>query len=112
MNANIAYQAAGLTGWVDDKVSDVSSTVVGICLVAGIIVGILIIVRNPTVGRTIVGVVVGAFIASLPVIIPAAGDLIQGDINAAGPSSSVVEQPTNIAMDGIDETAGVYELTL
>lgn len=112
MNANIAYQASGLTGWVDDKVGDANSTVVGICVLAGVIVAIIIIVRNPTVGRAIIGVLVGAFIAGLPVIIPGVGQMVQGDIDSAGPPSSVVEQTTNTAMEDLDETAGVYELTL
>ena len=58
----------------------------------GIIVAILIIAKNPTVGRAIIGVAVGAFIAGLPWIIPAVGELFRGDVEAAPAPGTVNEQ--------------------
>lgn len=87
---------SGLTGWAEEMTSDVRSLIIGILGIAGLIVALIIIVKNPTVGRTIIGVCVGAFIAGLPWIIPAVGDLLQGDLVGSGTGApyALVEQET------------------
>lgn len=112
MNTNLTYQASGLLGWVDGKVGEVNSTVATICVAAGVIIGIVIIVKNPTVGRSIIGIMVGAFIASLPWLIPGVGAMIRGDVEAAAPPVSSVEQFEMTATGAIAEGAGPYELVL
>lgn len=72
--------AAGLLDWVNDTVSEVDSTIKVILGVVGVIVGVSIIVKNPSIGRVIMGSVVGAFIVSLPWLIPAVGNMFRGDI--------------------------------
>lgn len=82
-----------LTGWIGDFVDDASGLIQAILAVVGVIVAVLIIAKNPTIGRVIVGIMVGAFIASLPWILPAVGEMFRGDIEAAGlaPYALVVE---------------------
>lgn len=73
-----------LTGWIGDFVDEASGLIAAILAVVGVIVAIMIIVKNPTVGRVIIGIMVGAFIASLPWILPAVGEMFRGDIEASG----------------------------
>lgn len=83
-----------LTDRLGDLISDANTLVVSLLVVLGIIVAVIIIAKNPTVGRTIIGVCVGAFIAGLPWIIPAVGELFRGDIEGSGtgPGYAVVEE--------------------
>jgi hypothetical protein len=111
MQANLVYQASGLTGWLDDKVDSANGIVTGVCVVAGIVIGIVIIVQRPTFGRAILGVCVGAFIAGLPWLIPAVGDLFKEDVEAAGPPASVVEEHNSVNAQAVD-SANTYTLTL
>lgn len=92
MNFVASVTADGLVDWFDGKVNEVNGVVTGVCIVVGIIVAILIIAKNPTVGRAIIGVAVGAFIAGLPWIIPAVGELFRGDVEAAPAPGTVNEQ--------------------
>lgn len=92
---DIVVTAGGLTGWAENMVGSVEGLVQMILAVVGLIVAVMIIVKNPSVGRTIIGVVVGAFIAGLPWIIPAVGDLFRGDIEGSGtgtPHAVVIEE--------------------
>lgn len=86
---------AGITGWVEDMVGSVENLVRMILGVVGLIVAVMIIIKNPTVGRSIIGICVGAFIAGLPWIVPAMGDMFRGDIEGSGagaPHAVVVEE--------------------
>lgn len=112
MNSNLTYRASGLIGWVDGKVGEVNSTIATICIAAGVIVAIIIIVKRPTVGSAIGGVAVGAFIGALPWLIPAFGALIRGDVEAASPPTSVVEQYETTASGVIVDETKPYELVL
>lgn len=86
----VAPAASGLTGWLDNILNDAENLVTAFCVIAGIVVGILIISKNPGVGRTISGVVVGAFIAGLPWIIPAVGNLFRGDLEATAQTAQLL----------------------
>lgn len=111
MHENLVYQASGLTGWLDGKVDAANGIVTGVCVVAGVLVGIIIIVKRPTFGQAIIGVCVGAFIAGLPWLIPAVGDLFKEDVEASGPPTSVIEEYGSVSAH-ISDSAGVYELML
>lgn len=95
METLLAVTAAdeGLISWAGDLVKEAKTLVSAILIVAGIVVAVMIIVKNPTVGRVITGVLVGAFIAGLPWIIPGVGGMLKGDIQASGvqPPAVVLE---------------------
>lgn len=88
---------SGFTGWMGDMVSTIDSLVGSILGVVGVILAIIIIAKNPTTGRVIIGIIVGAFAVSLPWVIPAVGDMFRGDIESAGtgsPYALVIEEET------------------
>lgn len=76
--------AASLTDKIGDLTADANNLIKGILVVAGLIIAILIIAKNPSVGRVITGCLVGAFVAGLPWILPAFGEMLRGDIEGAG----------------------------
>lgn len=84
--------AASLTDWLDGMIADAKGLVVAVLAVIGLVVAILIIAKNPSIGRVITGVIVGAFIAGLPWIIPAVGEMFRGDITASGYSLIIENQ--------------------
>lgn len=86
---------AGITGWLDDMIGNIENLVRAFLAVVGLVVAVMIIVKNPTVGRSIIGICVGAFIAGLPWIVPAMGDMFRGDIEGSGagaPHAVVIEE--------------------
>lgn len=76
-----------LFDWAGNTVDRASGLIEAVLIVIGLVVAIMIIVKNPTVGRVIIGIMVGAFIASLPWILPAVGEMFRGDIEASGLTS-------------------------
>lgn len=75
---------ASFTDWISGKLADFRTIITTALVLIGIVVGVMIIAKNPTVGRVITGVVVGAFIGGLPWIMPAVGEMFRGDINSSG----------------------------
>lgn len=89
--------ASSLTDWVGDFVGDVGTLIQVILGVVGAIVAVVIIVKNPTVGRSIMGVLVGAFIAALPWLVTNVGEMIRGDVEASAQVSTVDEEANHRA---------------
>lgn len=81
---SVVMASSSLTDWIDGMIADARGLITAVLVVVGVVVAILIIVKNPTVGRVITGVVVGAFVSGLPWIIPAVGEMFRGDIQASG----------------------------
>lgn len=71
------------TDWAGGFLSDVDSIVKTALALVGVVVAVLIIARNPTVGRSFIGILVGAFIWGLPYLIPMVGEMVRGDVSAA-----------------------------
>lgn len=76
--------ATSLTGKIGDLTTNASLLLKGILSVAALVIAIIIIAKNPTTGRVISGCLIGAFVAGLPWVLPAIGELLRGDIESAG----------------------------
>lgn len=63
-----------------NQTDNLVKTVLG---VVGIIIGCVIIFGNPTIGRTILGVVVGGIIMALPWIMPSVSEMLKNDLDAS-----------------------------
>lgn len=107
--SQVSYEA-GVTGLLDGLISDADNLIKAVTVVIGTVVAIVIIAKNPTVGRAIIGIVVGAFIASLPWLIPGVGGLFREDIEAS--PAAVVEEDMFTAADEITDSSTPYTLTL
>lgn len=79
---------SGFIDWINGLASNVSSTIGTLLGIAGVVLAIIIIAKNPTVGRVIIGVLIGAFAASLPWLIPAVGEMVRGDVEGSGAGTS------------------------
>lgn len=86
-----------LTDWMGNFVGEARGLIIAILSIAGVVIAVMIIIKNPTVGRVIVGVLVGGFVAGLPWIIPAAGEMVRGDINASAQDHYSVTQEASQA---------------
>lgn len=75
--------ASSLTEWAGNFVDDVDALIKTVLVVVGAIVAVVIIIKNPSVGRSIIGLVVGGFIAALPWLVGAVGGMIRGDVEAS-----------------------------
>lgn len=90
---NSLIVGASLTEWTGNILTSARTLIVTALGIIGLVVAILIIAKNPTMGRVITGILVGAFIAALPWILPAVGEMFRGDIAASG-MYSVIENQT------------------
>lgn len=106
----VSYEA-GLTGLLDGLISDADTLIKAVVVVIGTVIAIAIIMKNPTFGRALIGVGVGAFVASLPWLIPAVGGLFREDIEAS-PAVVVVDEDVVAAAHEITDTSTPYTLTL
>ena len=87
--AELLITGNSFTEWAGGFLSDVDSLVKTALAIVGVVVAVIIISKNPTVGRSVIGIVVGAFIWALPYLIPMVGDMVRGDVSAA---PSVVQE--------------------
>lgn len=83
--AELLVVGNGFFDWINNLTSDADSTVKTILALVGTVVGVMIIVKNPTVGRSILGIVVGGMIIALPYIIPGMGNMFSNEIESSAP---------------------------
>ncbi|MGP9587203.1 hypothetical protein ACT3TB_16260 [Micrococcaceae sp. AOP34-BR2-30] len=88
------------TDWFGNIVNEFSALINTLLVVIGVVVAVITIAKNPTVGRSIMGIVVGAFIASLPWLVPAVGGMFQGDIESSGSRTVVEAEDLNTGLKG------------
>lgn len=88
--------ANSLTDWIYDFVSEIDILVKAVLGVAGAILAVLIISKNPTAGRVITGLFVGGVVAALPWLVLGFGDMVRGEVEA---SAQVIQEAP-----GIDDT--------
>lgn len=81
--AELIVTGAGALDWIGDFLTDVDGLVKATLAIVGVVVAVLIIVKNPSIGRTITGLVVGGFIWGLPYLIPLVGDMFRSDVSSA-----------------------------
>lgn len=74
---------AGLLEWVSGLISEFRVVAIAGLGVVGFVVATMIIAKNPSVGRSITGVAVGGFIAALPWLIPAFGEMVRGEVEGS-----------------------------
>lgn len=87
---------SSLTSWAEEMTSEVEGLIIGILAIIGLVVAVTYFMRNPSVGRGVIGICMGALIVSLYWLLPAVGGMIRGDIQGAGAGTSqvLVEQDT------------------
>lgn len=74
----------GVFDFVDGLVDRTQGTVTGLVVLIGIIVAIVFGIKGRGIGGTIMGIAVGAFIASLPFLVPAVSGLVEETAEDAG----------------------------
>jgi len=84
--AELIVVGAGALDWIGDFLTDVDRLVKTALALVGVVVAVLIIAKNPSLGRTISGLVVGAFIWGLPYLVPLVGDMFRSDVSSAPPA--------------------------
>lgn len=87
--------------WANQMISEVRGVFTAACILVGLIVALMIIAAKPhTTGKSIIGLVVGAFIASVPFLIPWLSSLFEKETNAAAIGAVNQLATTNIAALG------------
>jgi len=81
---NSVVMGVSLTDWVGGFMSDAKALINTALVLIGLIVAVMFIMKNPSIGRVIMGIMMGAFIGGLPWILPAVGEMFRGDITASG----------------------------
>lgn len=81
---NSVVMGVSLTDWLGGFFADAKALINAALIIAGVVFAIVFIAKNPSMGRVLMGVVIGAFISGLPWIIPAVGEMFRGDITASG----------------------------
>lgn len=74
---------ASLTDWVGGMLTSFKTIISTALILIGLVVGVMIIAKNPTIGRVITGIAVGAFIGGLPWIMPMVGEMFRGDLSSS-----------------------------
>lgn len=74
---------------VDSFTSSASASVGGILVLAGIIIGLIIAIRQKTVGGAIIGIVVGGLIAALGGIIVSISGVFEETFTSASPAHGI-----------------------
>lgn len=96
---NTLILAQGIFDLGNDLANETSALMKTVLVIIGVIIGCVIIFKNPSFGRVISGVCVGGFIAGLPWIIPAVSQMFQSDIEA----TSIVQERVIEPQDHTDE---------
>lgn len=74
--------ADGIFDLGNDLANQTSNLVKTVLVVVGVIIACVIIFKNPSFGRVIMGIAVGGFIAGLPWIVPVVSEMLQSDLDA------------------------------
>lgn len=74
---------------VDSFTSSATASVGGILVLAGIIIGLIIAIRQKTVGGVIIGIVVGGLIAALGGIIVSISGVFEETFTSASPAHGI-----------------------
>lgn len=88
VNAASATVPTGVLDFVNEKGNQVLNTMQILCIVIGVIVGVVIAAAGRNIVSVIIGIVIGAFIAALPAIIQGFSGNVEGEFESSAPQMS------------------------